>query len=196
MAVDQWIKDNKAGFKALVAFTDTIEIDNKPYTEASMNGFPETQTASKFNDDDNKILIVANKFQTGFDQPLLHTMYVDKKLGGWLLSRLFLDYTGPILTRQRLAYLSSPTSQVRYKSRSNPTIREPYWRAIQIPIWSTNSEEESLISIFTHKMMPLASARFYSTKNMGMSKLWPTSTLSSEDSPRRWKRKKGPNYAL
>ena len=41
LAVDQWIKDNKAGFKALVAFTDTIEIDNKPYTEASMNGFPE-----------------------------------------------------------------------------------------------------------------------------------------------------------
>ena len=82
MAVDQWIKDNNAGFKAMVAFTDTIEIDNKPYTEASMNGFPDTQTASKFDDDDNKILIVANKFQTGFDQPLLHTMYVDKKLGG------------------------------------------------------------------------------------------------------------------
>ncbi len=82
LVVDQWIKDNNAGFKALVAFTGTIEIDNKPYTEASMNGFPDTQTASKFNDNDNKILIVANKFQTGFDQPLLHTMYVDKKLGG------------------------------------------------------------------------------------------------------------------
>ena len=47
-----------------------------------MNGFPDTQTAAKFNEDDYRILIVANKYQTGFDQPLLHTMYVDKKLGG------------------------------------------------------------------------------------------------------------------
>ncbi len=47
-----------------------------------MNGFPETQTAETFKRDENRILIVANKFQTGFDQPLLHTMYVDKKLGG------------------------------------------------------------------------------------------------------------------
>ena len=47
-----------------------------------MNGFPDTQTAAQFNNDEYKILIVANKFQTGFDQPLLHTMYVDKKLGG------------------------------------------------------------------------------------------------------------------
>ena len=47
-----------------------------------MNGFPETQTAETFKRDEYRFLIVANKFQTGFDQPLLHTMYVDKKLGG------------------------------------------------------------------------------------------------------------------
>src|SRR5215467_10417960 len=47
-----------------------------------MNGFPENQTAAKFATDPYRLLIVANKFQTGFDQPLLHTMYVDKKLGG------------------------------------------------------------------------------------------------------------------
>lgn len=82
LAVDKWIEDNGANFKALVAFTETIEIDGKSYTENSMNGFPDTQTAAQFNNDEYKILIVANKFQTGFDQPLLHTMYVDKKLGG------------------------------------------------------------------------------------------------------------------
>ncbi len=82
LSVDKWIQTNKAGFKALVAFTDSIEIDGKQYTENSMNGYPDTQTAARFNNDENKILIVANKFQTGFDQPLLHTMYVDKKLGG------------------------------------------------------------------------------------------------------------------
>ena len=59
-----------------------IEIDGKSYTETSMNGVSDTQTAEQFKNDENKILIVANKFQTGFDQPLLHTMYVDKKLGG------------------------------------------------------------------------------------------------------------------
>src|SRR2546423_15331246 len=47
-----------------------------------MNSFPETQTAEVFKQDTYRILIVANKFQTGFDQPLLHTMDVDKKLGG------------------------------------------------------------------------------------------------------------------
>jgi len=49
---------------------------------AYMNGFPQIQTARTFNRDEYRFLIVANKFQTGFDQPLLHTMYVDKKLGG------------------------------------------------------------------------------------------------------------------
>ena len=47
-----------------------------------MNGISEAQTAKTFEGPDYRFLIVANKFQTGFDQPLLHTMYVDKKLGG------------------------------------------------------------------------------------------------------------------
>ena len=47
LAVDKWIEENGANFKALVAFTDTIEIDGKPYTENSMNGFPDTQTAAR-----------------------------------------------------------------------------------------------------------------------------------------------------
>ena len=65
-----------------MAFTDTITIDGKDYTETNMNGFSEGQTAKKFNENEYRLLIVANKYQTGFDQPLLHTMYVDKKLGG------------------------------------------------------------------------------------------------------------------
>jgi len=47
-----------------------------------MNGFPESQTATRFNEPDHGVLIVAEKFQTGYDQPLLHTMYVDKRLDG------------------------------------------------------------------------------------------------------------------
>ncbi|MBV5343959.1 type I restriction endonuclease subunit R, partial [bacterium] len=68
--------------KALVAFSGTVNYHNLDYTETHMNGFSEKQTAEQFKKSENKFLIVAEKFQTGFDQPLLHTMYVDKKLAG------------------------------------------------------------------------------------------------------------------
>src|SRR5690606_14359016 len=69
-------------FKALVAFSGTVKDGSKDYTEANMKGFPDAQTAKMFERPEYRFLVVANKFQTGFDQPLLHTMYVDKKLGG------------------------------------------------------------------------------------------------------------------
>jgi type I restriction enzyme, R subunit len=83
-AVDKYLKDKGYPFKALVAFSGTVHDpkDGLDFTETQMNGFAESQTAEKFKLDDNRILIVAEKFQTGFDQPLLHTMYVDKKLDG------------------------------------------------------------------------------------------------------------------
>jgi type I restriction enzyme R subunit len=81
-AVDAYVKERGHSFKALVAFSGTVQDGGKSYTEAGMNGFPEGQTAKAFDRPEYRFLIVANKFQTGFDQPLLHTMYVDKKLGG------------------------------------------------------------------------------------------------------------------
>lgn len=83
-AVDKYLAEKGYPFKAIVAFSGTVfdPKDGLSYTEPGMNGFPESQTAEKFKLDENRILIVAEKFQTGFDQPLLHTMYVDKKLGG------------------------------------------------------------------------------------------------------------------
>ena len=81
-AVDRYLKEKGYPFKALVAFSGTVRDGGADYTEANMNGFPETQTAETFKRDEYRLLIVAYKFQTGFDQPLLHTMYVDKKLGG------------------------------------------------------------------------------------------------------------------
>jgi type I restriction enzyme R subunit len=83
-AIDAYIaRRGYAGLAALVAFSGRV-IDDKgfSYTEAGMNGFPESQTAQRFGTDDYQVLIVAEKFQTGFDQPLLHTMYVDKVLVG------------------------------------------------------------------------------------------------------------------
>lgn len=82
LAVNKYLKAKGYPFKALVAFSGTVRDGGQHYTEAGMNGFSESQTAKTFNRDENRLLIVAEKFQTGFDQPLLHTMYVDKKLGG------------------------------------------------------------------------------------------------------------------
>ncbi len=81
-AVDQRLAELGQPGKALVAFSGTVHDGGRAYTEAGMNGFPEAQTAETFKQSQYRFLIVANKFQTGFDQPLLHTMYVDKKLGG------------------------------------------------------------------------------------------------------------------
>lgn len=82
LAMDEYLKEKGYPFKALVAFSGTVRDRGAEYSEAGMNGFPESQTVETFKHDEYRFLIVANKFQTGFDQPLLHTMYVDKKLGG------------------------------------------------------------------------------------------------------------------
>ena len=84
LAVDALLKKMGSPHKALVAFTDVVKDakDGKEYTEANMNGFPETATADRFEGDEYRFLIVASKFQTGFDQPKLVSMYVDKKLSG------------------------------------------------------------------------------------------------------------------
>jgi len=82
LAVDKYLAERGYPFKALVAFSGTVQDGGRSYTESGMNGFPEAQTAKTFEQPEYRFLIVANKFQTGFDQPLLHTMYVDKKLGG------------------------------------------------------------------------------------------------------------------
>jgi type I restriction enzyme R subunit len=82
LAIDQYLKERGYPYLALVAFSGTVRDEGVDYTEPNMNTFPEAQTAKAFEKPEYRFLIVANKFQTGFDRPLLHTMYVDKKLGG------------------------------------------------------------------------------------------------------------------
>ena len=82
LALDKYLAELGRPFKALVAYSGTVQDGGQSYTESGMNGFPEAQTAGTFEGPEYRFLIAANKFQTGFDQPLLHTMYVDKKLGG------------------------------------------------------------------------------------------------------------------
>lgn len=84
-AFDAYIREKGyTDIQALVAFSQTV-VDPKTeaeYTEEKMNGFPEAQLQERFDSDDYQILLVAEKYQTGFDQPKLHTIYVDKPLKG------------------------------------------------------------------------------------------------------------------
>lgn len=77
-AFDDYLKKINSPYKSVVAFSG--EIDKQ--TEAQLNGFSSAALTDEFEKNEYRFLIVANKYQTGFDQPLLHTMYVDKKLGG------------------------------------------------------------------------------------------------------------------
>ena len=81
-AIKDLLNQRQSPYKALVAFSGNREVDGISVSEAQMNGFPERRTADEFKKDPYRILICADKFQTGYDEPLLHTMYVDKTLSG------------------------------------------------------------------------------------------------------------------
>jgi type I restriction enzyme R subunit len=87
LAFDRYIKDNGySGIRSLVAFSGSVEDPDDPgasYTEVAMNdGLAESELPETFERDDYRVLLVAEKYQTGFDQPLLQTMYVVKRLAG------------------------------------------------------------------------------------------------------------------
>jgi type I restriction enzyme R subunit len=86
LAFDKYIREKKyTWIKTLVAFSGEVEDDKtqKKYTEVTMNkGIRESELPEKFDSPEYQVLLVAEKYQTGFDQPLLHTMYVDKRLDG------------------------------------------------------------------------------------------------------------------
>lgn len=100
LACDSYLRKHGYRLKTLVAFSGTVRdpSDGEDYTEGMMNNVSEAQTAMTFRKPENRILIVANKFQTGFDEPLLYAMYVDKRLAGvaavQTLSRLNRIYEG------------------------------------------------------------------------------------------------------
>jgi len=83
-AIDEYVKARGYGdIKALVAFSGRVVDEvGAEYTEAGMNGFGEKALPERFASDEYRLLVVAEKYQTGFDEPLLHTMYVDKRLDG------------------------------------------------------------------------------------------------------------------
>lgn len=139
-AIDAHIKKNNySDLAALVAFSGkVVDESGLSWSEAGMNGFSESKTADQFATKDYQVLIVAEKFQTGFDQPLLHTMYVDKVLTGLAavqtLSRL-----------NRIHPLKSDTFVLDFRNETDDIVEafEPYYgRTVAPPtdpnlLWDT-----------------------------------------------------------
>ncbi len=116
-----------AHLKALVAFSGELTVDGETWTEAAVNGFPESQLTKKFDGDDFQLLIVAEKYQTGFDQPKLCAMYVDRKLAGLqavqTLSRL--NRTAPDKDRTFVFDFQNTAEEIREAFK-------PYYEATSI----------------------------------------------------------------
>ena len=81
-AIRDYLHERKSPYRPVVAFSGEPEFGGRKVTEASLNGFPSSQIAQQIQQDPYRFLVCADKFQTGYDEPLLHTMYVDKTLAG------------------------------------------------------------------------------------------------------------------
>jgi type I restriction enzyme R subunit len=81
-AMRDYLVERKSRYRAIVAFSGEHEYGGAKVSEASLNGFPSNAIADRIREDPYRFLICADKFQTGYDEPLLHTMYVDKVLSG------------------------------------------------------------------------------------------------------------------
>ncbi len=81
-AITQYLIECKSPYRAIVAFSGEPEYKGQVVSEASLNGFPSREIPDQIQEDPYRFLVCADKFQTGYDEPLLHTMYVDKLLSG------------------------------------------------------------------------------------------------------------------
>jgi type I restriction enzyme R subunit len=82
LAIKNYLRKIKSPYQAIVAFSGEADVDGVAMTESQLNGFPSDDIADRIQEHPYRLLICANKFQTGYDEPLLHTMYVDKVLAG------------------------------------------------------------------------------------------------------------------
>jgi type I restriction enzyme R subunit len=100
-AIRDYLRERKSPYQATVAFSGEHDYGCGKVTETSLNGFPSSQIADRIQEDPYRFLICADKFQTGYDEPLLHTMYVDKILSytsaEWEKLSIFLNFLIPKL---------------------------------------------------------------------------------------------------
>jgi type I restriction enzyme R subunit len=81
-AIRDYLAERKSRYRAIVAFSGEHEYGGTKVSEGKLNGFPSNKIPDKIREDPYRFLVCADKFQTGYDEPLLHTMYVDKILSG------------------------------------------------------------------------------------------------------------------
>jgi type I restriction enzyme R subunit len=121
-AIRKELEKANADFQPIIAFSGKKTVDGIEHTEDSLNGFPEKEIRANFKKPGYRLLVVANKFLTGFDEPLLHTMYVDKKLQGVLavqtLSRL--NRCNPKMAKQNTFILDFYNSAAEIKKAFDP----------------------------------------------------------------------------
>ncbi len=114
--------------RALVAFSGKVKCNEQEYTEPDMNGFSEDKLTEQFDSDDYQVLLVANKYQTGFDQPKLVAMYVDKTLRG-----IAAVQTLSRLNRQCKPFKKQPfVLDFRNEYDDIKTAFEPYYKSTQL----------------------------------------------------------------
>ena len=143
-AIRAYLAERKSPYRALVAFSGEHEFGGARVSEASLNGLPAAQIADRFREDPYRFLVCADKFQTGYDEPLLHTMYVDKPLSGikavQTLSRLNRAHPGKhdvfVLDFLNDADTSAAPSRTTTAPRSWPTRPTPTGCTICRPTWT------------------------------------------------------------
>ena len=130
--INQYIQDKGInGFRALVAFSGDLQLDGvgEVWTEAKANGFAETELRKQFDTDEYQLLVVAEKYQTGFDQPKLAAMYVDRRLSGLQAVQT--------LARLNRRHPAKKTTHVLDFQNSMEDIREAF-----MPFYETTTLEE------------------------------------------------------
>ena len=157
-AIRAYLKERNSPYRAVVAFSGEHEYDGDRVTEATLNGFSSNLIESRIQQDPYRFLVCADKFQTGYDEPLLHTMYVDKPLSGvkavQTLSRLnrahpkkhsafVLDFANDADTiREPSPTTTAQPYSLRRPTRTSSTTSRPNWtvaRSTAPTRWTTSS---------------------------------------------------------
>ncbi|MGG4195687.1 type I restriction endonuclease subunit R [Paenibacillus jamilae] len=139
--VSAYLEKRKSAYKAIVAFSGEHEFGGQKLTESSINGFPSNEIEKKLKKDPYRILIAANKFQTGYDEPLLHTMYVDK-----ILTDIKAVQT---LSRLNRAHPQKHDTFVLDFANETDVIREAFSKYYQTTILSDETDPDKLNDLET-----------------------------------------------
>ena len=185
-AIRDYLAERKSPYKAIAAFSGEHNYDGAKVTEASLNGFSSNLIADKIREDQYRFLVCADKFQTGYDEPLLHTMYVDKPLSsvkaGTDASPVS---TGRIPRSTTPSCWTSPTTPTRSRTPSPLTTGPRFWRRRPTPTGCTISRQHwtAIKSTARRRLVNSWSGTFQEPTGTGSTRSW---TPASRSTGSRW----------